>query len=211
MVFLYSTIKVNIQMNSNTYTISYAQRDPDMNTNELFYKRWSPRSFRKQIIPSDKLTAIIDAARWSPSAYNEQPWRIITSTSSFQFDAYLDTLNDFNRSWAKNASVIGFMLAKKKYSHNNQQNEYALFDCGSAWMSLCLQARMFGYYTHAMAGFDKDKAQKILGVNTQEYYIVCAFVVGIIDKPEKLPDDIKSREIPNGRKAVGTIWNNTDI
>ena len=41
---------------------------------KVFIERWSPRSFVSDTIPELDLKKIIDAARWSPSTINEQPW-----------------------------------------------------------------------------------------------------------------------------------------
>ena len=43
---------------------------------EIIATRRSPRSFNESaIINNDDLTAILEAARWAPSAFNGQPWR----------------------------------------------------------------------------------------------------------------------------------------
>ena len=40
----------------------------------LFIERWSPRSFSPEPMKLADLKKLIDAARWSPSTLNEQPW-----------------------------------------------------------------------------------------------------------------------------------------
>jgi len=57
-----------------------------------------------------------------------------------------------------------FAIARRKFQQSGQENRHALFDTGAAWMSLALQARKLGLYAHSMAGFDVEKAHKILGV-----------------------------------------------
>src|SRR5689334_18618950 len=43
-------------------------------------ERWSPRSFDPAApVDEDKLRAALEAARWSPSANNTQPWRFIVA------------------------------------------------------------------------------------------------------------------------------------
>jgi len=42
----------------------------------LLAERWSPRGFdRAHEIGDEALAALIEAARWAPSAQNSQPWR----------------------------------------------------------------------------------------------------------------------------------------
>jgi glucosamine--fructose-6-phosphate aminotransferase (isomerizing) len=40
-------------------------------------QRWSPRAFEDRPIENDKLQRLFEAARWSPSASNIQPWAFI--------------------------------------------------------------------------------------------------------------------------------------
>jgi nitroreductase len=44
---------------------------------ELVVKRRSIRSFKKDKIPDRLVLSVLEACRWSPSAGNSQPWRII--------------------------------------------------------------------------------------------------------------------------------------
>jgi len=44
---------------------------------EFLKKRWSPRAFNGQSVEKEKLQRLFEAARWSPSASNEQPWAFI--------------------------------------------------------------------------------------------------------------------------------------
>ena len=71
-------------------------------------ERWSPRAF-DPVAPIDeaKLTAALEAARWSPSANNSQPWRfIVARRGSAAFDAIVGELMGFNQTWAGAASVL---------------------------------------------------------------------------------------------------------
>ena len=77
------------------------------------YKRWSPRAFEKTSIDDATLERIMQAARLSPSCFNAQPWRIYTSTDA-TFDDYLNLLVEGNQGWAKDTSVLGFMVATLK-------------------------------------------------------------------------------------------------
>ena len=62
------------------YHVDYSTRNPQQNVDKLFYQRWSPRSLIKQDIPQEVLNTIFDAARWTPSCGNEQPWLFITTS-----------------------------------------------------------------------------------------------------------------------------------
>ena len=56
------------------------QARPDHPIHELFVKRWSPCAFSDQPVPEEDLRALFEAARWSASNFNEQPWRYIVAT-----------------------------------------------------------------------------------------------------------------------------------
>lgn len=187
------------------YTPDFSKRDPGPGVAEEFPARWSPRSFVKTAIPAEDLCVILDAARWAPSAYNEQPWRILTSTDE-TFETFLDLLVEPNQKWAKNASVIGFMVAKKTFTHNGKPNDWAVYDCGSAWMSLTLQARKLGLYTHGMAGIKKDPIYEVFGIDRNEFEVVAGFTIGILDMKENLGKPYIDWEGPSPRKPLTEVW-----
>jgi len=41
----------------------------------VFHKRWSARAFQQRSIREADLQKLFEAARWAPSAFNEQPWK----------------------------------------------------------------------------------------------------------------------------------------
>lgn len=187
------------------YSPDFSKRDPNPNVDDVFPGRWSPRSFVKTLIPADDLAVVFDAARWAPSAYNEQPWRILTSTEE-TFDTFLNLLVEPNQKWAKNASIIGFMMAKKAFTHNGKPNDWAVYDCGSAWMSLTLQARKLGLYTHGMAGIKKDAIYEVFSINRDEFDVVAGFAIGILDLKENLGKPYVDWEGPSPRKPLDEVW-----
>jgi nitroreductase len=77
-------------------------------------ERWSPRSFDPTAsVDEDKLTAALEAARWSPSANNTQPWRfIVARRGGAAFEAIEENLMGFNKAWAGSASVLIVALAE---------------------------------------------------------------------------------------------------
>jgi nitroreductase len=96
------------------------------------------------------------------------------------------------------------LFAKRHFEKNGKDNRWAVFDCGSAWMSLNLQALELGIYCHGMAGYDPEKAYKVCNVDPEKFYSVCMIALGRIGPPENLPEPLKSRETPSDRKE----WKN---
>lgn len=187
-------------------TNNFTNRNPLPNVSELFHQRWSPRAFKKNIIPPPTIEAIFDAARWAPSCFNEQPWFFVTSSGENDFDSFLGLLNESNQVWAKNAGVIGFIFAKKAFTHNGTDNNKAKFDCGAAWMSLTLQANIHGLYTHGIGGIDYANVYKTLNISTDDFDIICGFALGDIDQADSLPKILSEKEKPSGRKSLNQIW-----
>ncbi len=183
----------------------YSQRNENAQANTLFVERWSPRAFVKSTIDDAAMLRIMDAARWSPSCFNDQPWRIYTSSST-SFSAFLDCLVDANQAWAKDAAVLGFMVAQKNFSHNAKPNAFAQFDCGAAWMSFTLQARMEGLYTHGMGGIKAEDAANMLKIDTTEQEVVMGFAIGRLADQSTLSSERRDAEVPNQRLALNDIW-----
>lgn len=185
-----------------TQKLDFSKRQTDTGLAPLFTERWSPRAFQAFDIDTEVLTRIMDAARWSPSCFNAQPWRIYTSSNA-SFNDFLNLLVEGNQGWAKDTSVIGFIVAQKHFEHNGKPNSYAQFDCGAAWMAMTLQARMEGLYTHGMGGIYADKAAEYLGIDTQAQEVIMGFTIG---KLADLQGEQLKTEVPNERKALDQIW-----
>ncbi|MEL7084164.1 MAG: nitroreductase family protein [Cyanobacteria bacterium J06597_1] len=193
------------------YAIDHSRRDIAPGVSPLFAERWSPRAFRNVEIPADILTAIFDAARWSPSCFNDQPWIFVTSTDEASFDRYLGLIVEGNRTWARHASVLGFAIARRHFAHNDTPNDWAAFDTGAAWMAMTLQARQYGLYTHGMGGIHKDAVYNQLDINREKYEVLCGFAIGALDVPDTLPRDLREREVLSQRNPLTNMWNPTDL
>ncbi|MES2212110.1 MAG: nitroreductase family protein [Pseudomonadota bacterium] len=185
----------------------FSMRDAAAGVDPLFVERWSPRSFLADPIPTSHLSAIFDAARWSPSSYNEQPWRFVTAErGKNSFDAFLECLVPANQAWAKNAPVLGFVIGLQVSAFNKQKNPFTAFDAGAAWMAMTLQARQFGYYTHGMGGILPEKVAQMLKLDAEKEVVLCGFALGKIGPVTALPQDYQLNEKPSPRKPLSDVW-----
>lgn len=180
-------------------------RIPDSEVDSQFTDRWSPRSFDSTPLSRDQLASLFEAARWAPSCYNDQPWLFIYATTLADRQRFVEALVTSNQSWAARAPLLLFVLARKRFVHNGQENRHALFDAGAAWMSLALQARKLGLFAHAMAGFSRQKAYDILEVPPDDYEIIAAVAVGHRGDSALLPEADAAREHPSGRKPPADV------
>ena len=123
--------------------------------------RWSARSFAARAVSSNDLIKLFEAARWSTSARNEQPWRFLMGVrGSETYKKIFSTLSGHDQAWAQAAPVLILGVAHGTFSHNQSPNAYALYDLGTASGALTLQAAALGMTTHTMAGFDHAAARQ---------------------------------------------------
>jgi len=185
------------------------ERVADYPIDSVFLERWSPRAFTGEAIPETELFSLIEAARWAPSAYNSQPWRLIYARRDTEhWDRFLGLLIEFNRSWAQHAAALIFMVSKSTMLPPGKDVEVPShshsFDAGSAWASLALQAVKSGWATHGMVGLDFDGAFAALGLPAG-YRLEAAIAVGRRGDKSTLPEYLKGREAPSGRLPVSEI------
>ena len=173
---------------------------------DLIKNRWSPRSFSGKTITKDELHTILEAATWSFSALNEQPWRyIVAYRGTALFNVFLDALFPGNQPWNRNAAALVLSVQKTTYSQTGKPNGTALHDIGAANILLTLQANSMGIYTHVMGGFDKEKLTASLKLNKETEPVVM-IALGYPDSAEKLEEPFKSREVaPRSRKGLDEI------
>lgn len=162
---------------------------------EIIATRRSPRSFNETAtISNEDLTAILEAARWAPSAFNGQPWRFFVGKRGDEvFTQIMTSLGDFNKSWAKNASALILVAGKTVRGDGSIHADYQ-FDCGLAVGQLVIETHHRGLIAHQMTGFDKAVAQEVLSI-APELLPVVVIAVGTQDVPEKLAGPLLEREL----------------
>ncbi|MEN1969732.1 nitroreductase family protein [Lentibacillus sp. N15] len=166
----------------------------------IYVNRWSPRSFLDKDVSDDILYSIFEAARWAPSAANKQPWRFIIARNQADREKFLTFINEGNVAWCKKAPVLVALLSKTDNEDGGANPTHA-FDTGTAWGFLALEAFRKGLITHAMGGFDREKAKQVL--NIPENYTVQAIVaLGYKGEKDALADPYRDREKPSTRKDL---------
>ncbi len=135
---------------------------------DLLARRWSGRAFDPdRPIKRAPLIALLEAARWSPSCYGDQPWRYIVwdrIRSELAWQRAFDCLSTGNQVWARNAPVLMLSLAMGRLSRNGKLNRWAQHDVGAASENLCLQAAAMGLLAHQMGGFDVGRVRESFAI-----------------------------------------------
>src|SRR6476469_1450831 len=120
----------------------------------LLAERWSPRGFdRAHEIGDEALTALLEAARWAPSAGNSQPGRfLVTRRGEPAHDRLFAALAPGNQAWAGAASTL-ILVAARTTDDDGRPQRWAVYDTGQGVAPLVTQARPDGLALHQMGGF----------------------------------------------------------
>ncbi|ELZ17940.1 MULTISPECIES: nitroreductase family protein [Haloterrigena] len=180
-------------------------RDPDHDIDPLFVNRWSPRAMTGDPLDEEEYLPLFEAARWAPSAFNNQHWRfLVADREDEEWDAFLDLLSENNRAWASDAAVLAVIVSKTTFDHNGEPAPVHSFDTGAAWENLALEGARRGLAVHGMAGFDYERAAEELDV-PEEYAVEAMVAIGERAPPETLPEELQDREQPSDRKPLEEI------
>ncbi|MEM7029547.1 MAG: nitroreductase family protein [Chloroflexota bacterium] len=170
-------------------------------------KRWSPRAFADKPISADTLTTLFEAARWTASAFNEQPWRFIVGSKDNP-EAHKKVLScfmGFNQEWGAAAPVVLLAVASTQFTRNDKVNNHAWYDVGQAMSALSIQAAALDLYIHQMAGIDPEKAIDVFSI-PEGFQPVTGAAIGYLGDPAQLSDQMKEREqASRERKALSEI------
>lgn len=177
-------------------------RKPDHSIDPQFIERWSPRALSGEEISDAELNSLFEAARWAPSAFNDQPWHFIYAKRNTEhWDRLYNIMVEFNQTWAKNASVLIVIVSRTQFAHNGKPSRTHSFDTGAAWAILTLQASKMGLITHGMSGIDYEKAAADLNI-PDEYAVEAMAAVGKPGNVDDLPEALAEREKPSGRNSI---------
>lgn len=131
----------------------------------LFQQRRSGRYYNPdRFVSKADLKELLEAARWAPSCYGEEPWRYIICDKKKNPDSYerlLSCLVDANKKWARHAPLLMLSVACETFSKTRTFNRWAQYDTGAASISLLLQAVDLGLMAHEMGGFDENKVKDL--------------------------------------------------
>lgn len=171
--------------------------------------RWSPRAFdATRFVEKSKLIACLEAARWAPSCFGDEPWRLIVCDRSQDEGAWLkllDCLTPKNQAWAKHAPVLMLSCAATRFRKGNP-NRWGEYDTGQAAVSLCLQAESMGLATHQMGGFDSEAARAAFAIPA-EFTPMAAMALGYQADAGLLEEGLRVTELgERTRKPMGDCF-----
>lgn len=152
-------------------------------------ERWSPRAFDPaRPVELDKLRAVLEAARWAPSASNEQPWRYIVCDRASDEEGWqraFDQLAEGNRLWCKDVPVLLVALADTLSAKGGEPNRWGEHDTGAASENLYLEAVRQGLVAHPMGGFDAEGVRTAFAV-PERFMPIAMIALGYQGRAEQL-------------------------
>ncbi|MBN2730783.1 MAG: nitroreductase family protein [Bacteroidales bacterium] len=155
--------------------------------------RFSPMAFSNVKPTEESMQRMLEAARWAPSSYNEQPWLfVLTLKGSEQYDMIYQSLIEYNQTWAESAPVLGVVFGKTHLQENGKLNSHFMYDAGAAMSNFYTQATFEGYQLHQMGGYDIEKLEKSLQIGEGLKSIV-VFALGVPGDVKHLPQDMQAR------------------
>ncbi|SEI10982.1 MULTISPECIES: nitroreductase family protein [unclassified Leifsonia] len=169
-------------------------------------ERWSPRAFDPSAeVDETVLRSALEAARWSPSASNTQPWRfIVARRGTAEFDTIVANLQGFNQAWAGAAAVL-IVAAAEVVDADGRERRWATYDLGQAVAHLTIQAHHDGLYAHQMGGFEPEGLRQAFDLD-ERFEPVSVTAIGVLGDPESLPDPLREREsAPRSRRPLEDI------
>lgn len=178
--------------------------------NDLIAARWSGRAYDPaKPVTREQVLALLEAARWAPSCYGDQPWRFIVwnkADDSGSWQAAFDCLAPGNQGWVKDAGLLVLVAADTLFNHNSQPNRWAQYDTGAAAENLCLQAEAMGLMAHQMGGFDPSKMRTVFAI-PEQITLMAMISVGYAADIDTLSPEARERETsPRKRRELGELF-----
>jgi nitroreductase len=170
--------------------------------NDLSKIRWSPRAFAEKPVENEKIRSILEAARWSPSSGNQQPWRFVIGIRKDEtWQKIFESLDEGNKVWVKPVPVLVLTVGEKAYLRKNRvlQNGYYAYDTGQSAAHLTFEAMNQGLFVHQMAGFDLVRAIREFNI-PPDYQPLTVIALGYITDASSLPADLKVSELAERKR-----------
>lgn len=168
--------------------------------------RWSPRAFDPDFeLSQEQWGSLIEAARWSPSSSNSQPWRFVVAIRGTDlFDAVHAALAEGNQVWTGSVSALIVNVFQSE-TEEGKPLRHGLYDLGQAAAHLSVQASHMGLHVHQMSGFDVDAMRKAVGAEGS-FIPSVVMAIGKIADASLLPEKLAEREAaPRVRKPLSEV------
>ena len=134
---------------------------------DVLLARWSPTSRdAAHELPPQAVDHLLEAARWSPSAGNSQPWAFVTALrGDATHEQLVPLLAPSTRRWAPAASLLVVNLCHRFVEGTDwDYSEFAEYDLGQSVAHMTIQAQAMGLHARQFRGFDRDAVEEALAL-----------------------------------------------
>jgi nitroreductase len=169
----------------------------NVETWDAIRSRRNVRSYGERAIPPEDLDRVLEAARRTPSAGNQQAWDFVVCTDREQL-AQLARVFRAARHVAGSAATIALVAPK---SDDARMRDLVQFDLGQVTMSIMLAAADLGVGSGHAGVQDQELARRLLGFPEDRF---CAVLIALgfpadrpltpLQRPSRRPfDDVVHR------------------
>lgn len=173
----------------------------------LLAERWSSRAFSDDPVAPELVLSLLEAARWSASCFNGQPWRFIVATRDDpeQHARLAACFTTSNQRWVPRAWVVMIALAVDTFEVDGSANRLAQYDVGLAVQNMVVQASAHGLNVRQAAGIDIARIRAEYAV-PEGVTVMCGVMIGYPGDPDTLVDPLPQRERqPRTRKPLSEL------
>ena len=200
-----------IVQSSLNETSTYPERPApvDYPIDELMRRRWSPRVFEeRRPVERGKILTLLEAARWAPSCFNDQPgYFLMFDDSNAEAMEQARACLSAGNAWATKAPVLMLSVARDTFEQNGKPNRWAQHDVGLATENLLLETVELGLAAHPMAGYDAQRARSEFGI-PEGFTPIAMIAIGYPYRGDlnALEEKARAKELaPRARKAISEI------
>lgn len=158
-----------------------SKRTPDYEIDEQFLSRQAKYNLERTLTNEQmqsQLMRLFEAARWSASCFNNQPWFFIYALhGTKEWNVLFNLISSFNQAWAKNAGALILIISRHNYERTDKLAATHSLDTGIAVSNMLLQASNSGIVAHPMEIFNYEKAQRDCAIS-KNYTVEVMIAVG---------------------------------
>ena len=154
--------------------------------------RKSPLVFAERDVEKQKIDALVEAARWAPSCFNNQSWNYVFVHKNDSSRKDLEDALSIGNGWAKKPPYLVAVGANPEEDCKNNNLPYYAYNAGLSVMCLTIEAEHQGLRVHQMAGWKESKVKKALGF-PESHRVIVLFALGYEGNVKRVWDKLEQK------------------
>lgn len=154
-------------------------------------------------VSGETVRCLVEAGRWAPSCFNNQPWRMIVCRNQ-SLETVKQQLAKGN-SWALRSPLIIAVASRPELDCQIKGRNYYTLGIGLTVENMLLQGISMGLVMHPIAGFKEEGVKSALNIPA-EYRVHVLIICGYPGSREDADQSVlKEEDAPRQRKPVEAI------